>query len=56
MEQSVKIEKLKHLFKPRSIALVGQSGAITDVYDVTTAPMVYLLKYNYQGMIFSGQP
>ncbi len=56
MNSNAKLGKLKYLFEPRSVALVGQSGAITDVYDVTTAPMLYLLKYNYPGIIFPVNP
>jgi acetate---CoA ligase (ADP-forming) len=50
------VEKLKKLFEPKSIALIGQSGSITETYDVTTSPLVYLLKYQYQGKIFPVNP
>ena len=54
----VSIEMLEPLFNPRSVAIVGASGRITEpyVYDVTTAPMFYLLTYGYKGKIFPINP
>ena len=44
MGDFIKIEKLKSLFKPNSIALVGQSGSMSKVYNLTITPLLYLLK------------
>ena len=54
----VSLEKLEPLFNPRSVAIAGASGRIIEpyVYDVTTAPMVYLLTYGYKGQIFPINP
>jgi len=50
------IEALRNLFNPRSIAIVGASGSTSPEYSMTTAPLTYLLKYNYQGKIFPVNP
>lgn len=50
------LNSLKTLFNPRSIAIVGASGSTTPAYSMTTAPLTYLLKYNYPGKIFPVNP
>jgi acyl-CoA synthetase (NDP forming) len=52
----MEVDKLRNLFEPKSIALIGQSGLISGIYDMTTAPLIYLLKSKYNGEIFPVNP
>jgi acyl-CoA synthetase (NDP forming) len=54
--QFVSVDALKTLFNPRSIALVGASGSISPFYTMTSAPLAYLINYDYQGKIFPVNP
>jgi acyl-CoA synthetase (NDP forming) len=50
----ISLHALETLFNPRSIAIIGASGSAS--IGMTTAPLEYLLKYNYQGKIFPVNP
>ncbi len=52
----ISVEGLKTLSNPRSIAIVGASGSTSPAYTMTSAPLNYLLKYNYKGKIFPVNP
>ena len=56
MSETIRIDKLKNLFKPNSVALVGQSGSISKDYDLTTVPLLYLLKAKFKGNIYPVNP
>jgi acyl-CoA synthetase (NDP forming) len=36
--------------------LIGISGADPTLYDVTTAPLVYIRKYGYNGQVYPINP
>lgn len=52
----IRVDRLKNLFEPKSVALVGQSGSISKDYDLTTAPLLYLLKSKFKGKIYPVNP
>lgn len=52
----ISVDRLKNLFEPKSVALVGQSGSISKVYDLTTTPLLYLLKSKFKGKIYPVNP
>lgn len=52
----ISVDALKFLSNPRSIAIVGASGSLLPAYTMTSAPLNYLLKYDYKGKIFPVNP
>src|SRR4030043_1076987 len=50
------LDAMKTLFDPHSIGIVGASGSTSTAYSMTTTPLTYLLKNNYQGKIFPINP
>ena len=52
MDQT-KQKKLEHLFKARSIGILGASS---DLYKVSGRPLAYMLRFGYSGAIYPINP